>query len=181
MTTKFTFLEKQLIRSSLATKTDGEIAALLERPIEEIEEVINEITGGKAAERSEKIAFERKVQYEAARLKTDAAEKAKQDKEAARLKREKLAEERRNKKLQEQLKKEQRNKEKQARLNMEEKMVAARNARDRRDRFKTRDLQLDKLISVRIDHKTIVLVKPGANIEKIKAQYKRELTPQSFN
>jgi len=49
--TEFSFLEIQFIRSSLVTKTDGEIAELLERPLAEIREKITELTGTDAPNR----------------------------------------------------------------------------------------------------------------------------------
>lgn len=51
MTTPFSTQELQLVRGSLSSKTDEEIAQILERPIEEIVEAINDITHGQATER----------------------------------------------------------------------------------------------------------------------------------
>ena len=59
MTNPFSTLEIQLIRSSLSTKSDDEIAELLERPVEEIIEMINELTSGGAAERSNTVIEEK--------------------------------------------------------------------------------------------------------------------------
>jgi len=56
MTNPFSSLEIQLIRASLANKSDEEIAELLERPVEEIVEKINELTSGGAADRSNEVA-----------------------------------------------------------------------------------------------------------------------------
>lgn len=52
MTNPFTNLEIQLIRSKLDTHSDGELAAILERSIEEINEFIDMMTVGGAAARS---------------------------------------------------------------------------------------------------------------------------------
>ena len=51
MTTPFSIQELQLVRGSLSSKTDEEIAQILERPIEDIIEVIDGITHGQATER----------------------------------------------------------------------------------------------------------------------------------
>jgi hypothetical protein len=52
MTEEFSKIEIQLIRSSLATKTDLEIAELLEKPVEDVQALINELTGGAAEDRA---------------------------------------------------------------------------------------------------------------------------------
>lgn len=65
MTNDFSSLEIQLIRSSLTTKSDEEIAELLERPVEEVHEKINELTSGGAAERSlQVVELKQKVEQE---------------------------------------------------------------------------------------------------------------------
>lgn len=50
-----TALERQLLSSSLTTKTDQELAEMMERPVEEIIAIINEMTGGQAHERQEDV------------------------------------------------------------------------------------------------------------------------------
>lgn len=67
MTNEFSTLEIQLIRSSLATKSDDEIAEVLERHVDDVREKINELTGGGADQRSKFIA-EFKVQQEQEKL-----------------------------------------------------------------------------------------------------------------
>jgi hypothetical protein len=52
MTNPFTNLEIQLIRAKLDTHSDGELAAILERPIEEVHEFIDMMTVGGADARS---------------------------------------------------------------------------------------------------------------------------------
>lgn len=48
----FSSLELQLIKSALMTKSDQEIADLLERPVEEVIEIINQLTDGNASQRT---------------------------------------------------------------------------------------------------------------------------------
>lgn len=55
MTNPFSNIEAQLVRSSLATKTDQELSELLERPIEEVTAFIDQITGGGAEARGVRI------------------------------------------------------------------------------------------------------------------------------
>lgn len=67
MTNEFSTLEIQLIRSSLATKSDDEIAEVLERHVDDVREKINELTDGGADQRSKFIA-EFKVQQKQEKL-----------------------------------------------------------------------------------------------------------------
>lgn len=69
MANEFSTLEIQLIRSSFTTKSDEDIAELLERSVEEITEKINELTSGGAADRSRAVAME-KIKMEEERLAT---------------------------------------------------------------------------------------------------------------
>jgi hypothetical protein len=55
MTPEFTNIEIQLIRASLATKTDADIAEILERPVERVRDFINQITEGGAEARELRI------------------------------------------------------------------------------------------------------------------------------
>jgi hypothetical protein len=50
-TASFSPLEIQLVRASLSTRTTGEICELLERSVEDVTELINDITDGKAEDR----------------------------------------------------------------------------------------------------------------------------------
>lgn len=61
MTNPFSNIEAQLVRSSLATKTDQELAELLERPEQEVIEFIDQITGGGAAARGIRITDAREA------------------------------------------------------------------------------------------------------------------------
>src|SRR5690606_39001890 len=77
-------LELQLIRSSLATKTDDELAELLERSVMEVRAKIDEITGGGAMVRNARVKEVQELVLQEKRMKQD---KLKQ-KESARKKRE---------------------------------------------------------------------------------------------
>lgn len=59
--TLFSNIEIQMIRASLATKTNEELAELLERPLKEVIECIDQITGGGAEAREERIIDARKA------------------------------------------------------------------------------------------------------------------------
>lgn len=77
MTNPFSNIEAQLVRSSLATKTDSELAELLERPEQEVREFIDQITGGGAEARSIRIqdARDAVTRMEAERRKSKKARK----------------------------------------------------------------------------------------------------------
>lgn len=63
------------------------------------------------------------------------------------------------------------------RLNAPEPSYSAGGRSSTRDKvFKTRALNLDQLVKVRIDHKTEVYVKPGYDLEALKAKYKPKPT-----
>jgi hypothetical protein len=149
---KFTSLETQLVRASLTTKSDGELAALLEKPIEDVVELIDQLTGGQAAARSEQIQKQKEAEHQ---------------KRSMQNARKELIQER-------QAKNEKKQKEKLALANHLEKRKKELGRLEANRRFETKEVDLAKLISVRIDHKTHVFVKPGTNIEKIKKQYHRK-------
>lgn len=163
---EFTFLEIQLIRSSLNNKSDGEIAALLERSIEEVHEKINEITGGGAEARCNRIQELQQIIYRKQQEENDKKNK----KEEARRKKQRELQERHKLKTEQQLKND---KERSLRLQNEAQHQKKKREWESRRTYKTRELHLDQLQSVRIDNKTIVLVKPGTDINKIKRQYYR--------
>ena len=54
MTNPFSTLEIQFIRASLSTKTNDEIAAFLERPVEDVNDKINWLRGDTVVEKPEK-------------------------------------------------------------------------------------------------------------------------------
>lgn len=167
----FNFLEKQLIKASLADKTDAEIALLLERNIEEVHQHIDVITGGQALTRSEAIQKQREEQEQQIRDRKKQKDLAQLQKEARR----RHADEK--KKLNDELKqkKQLQHKEKAQKGRAIEATIMERRRRENRQRLPTRELHLDQLQSVRIDEKTYVFVKPGTNVEAIRKQYSRNL------
>jgi hypothetical protein len=171
MTHQFSFLETTLIRSSLDSKTDAEIALLLERDIEEISIEIDRITGGQAEKRSfdiQKIreeAFQKQREISEQKL---AIQKEKEDRQRRIQEKKKLSAEFK-------AKKEKEYRERATRMSREEHRQKNRREKDSRQKFKTRELNMSELQSVKIDDKTFVFVKPGTDIEKIKKQYTRNL------
>ena len=150
----FSKIEKQLVKAALDTKTDEQLAFILERPVEEVTEYINSITDGQAAERNKAVLVRQK---EIVHL----------SKEKKKVIREILKEEatsKRNRKKQEEIK----------RRNREEALAVARQRRKEEGVVKSRNINFSELQSVRLDAKTHVLVKPGTDIEWIKKIYKRK-------
>ncbi len=198
---EFTTLEIQLIKSSLTTKSDGEIAAILERPIEEVHGEINRITAGQAEARSNAIQsrreeiFSRKQQQERQVQELAAAKKQAREEAISRQlqksrerqeriqRRETVLRERAEKKKlaeEKKSKSEKEYRERSSRIHNEHLRQAQRSQRESRRVFKTRDLELDKMISVRIDRKTLVFVKPGTDIEKVKKFYQKKVLATSL-
>lgn len=149
---QFTSLEKQLVRASLQTKSDGEIAALIEKPIEDVIVLIDMITGGQAAARSEKIQAIKEEEYKAAQQK-NARKELLQERKARTEKR--------------------MNEQKKLANHLEKRKKEVEQLHSQR-KYKTREVNMDELVSVKIDHKTYVFVKPGTDIKKIKEQYTRK-------
>lgn len=147
----FSSLEIQLIKSSLDTRTNEELAELLDRPLQEIIDKINEITGGSAEERS------RDVDIYKAELSKIVIQKGRRNIDLAKKDRE-----------------ERRRREKREIANKNESMRVASLKRQDRQRYETREVDLSALHGIRIDSKTYVFVKPGTDEEKIKKQYTRE-------
>lgn len=161
----FSPLEIQLVRSSLATKTDQEIADLVERTIEEVQLLINEITNGNGEERSRDVA---KYQEERKQEKKKKSTKVKVP----------------SQKIQMAEKAKARLKERQDAENNWEKQRAITRGREDRRTYKTREIDMTKMISVRMDKRTCVLVERQATkeatdelIEQARVQY--ELTKRN--
>lgn len=66
MPASFSIEELQVIRASLAKRTNEEIAEVLERPVADVIEAINDITGGQADERNSDILQQREEAASAA-------------------------------------------------------------------------------------------------------------------
>jgi len=158
MNTQFSPLEVQLIRSSLSTKTDMEIAEVLERPVEEVRAKINEITGGAADERESDV---KKYQEEKAQARIKKAKPAKAPKIIR--------------------KKEAPVKKPEKQVDVEkvwEQQKAQARMREARLTFQTKPVDLTGMISVRIDHRTTIFVKPGTDIEQAKHNYQLQRLKQ---
>jgi hypothetical protein len=151
-TGSFSMLDIAFIRSSLLTKTDEEIASLLEMPVETVRMKIQELAGEASDNRTRSIEDQR-----------EATQKQQQAKEREKIRKAELdrIEQRR----------EQKRIEKERRLTIEDARRAHRQRDERSKVFKTRKIDFSELISVRLDHKTIVLVKPGTDIEQVKWNY----------
>jgi len=136
----FSPLEIQLVRSSLATKTDQEIADLVETSVANVRELINEITGGNSDERYRDVekyqeeCRQEKKKKKPVTVKVPTDKQQLVDKTKARLKERKDAE------------------------NKWEKQRAINKGREHRRTYKTLEIDMTKMISVRMDKRTCVLV-----------------------
>lgn len=150
----FSYLDIQIIKASLGRKTDEQLAFITERPVEDVRAFIDEITGGESAQRNaDAIAYQQ--------------ERAAESKQRKKLVKEIIKEEVESKRAR-------KARERQERLNMEERRRVEASRREDVRTYKTREVNLSELQSVRIDHKTIVFVKPGSDIDWIKKLYKRK-------
>jgi hypothetical protein len=161
--TPFSSIEVQLIKASLLSRSDGEIAVLLERPIEEIHSEINRITGGQAEARSVQVQAEREEIRLKQMTRQSARDKQLRDREQSR----KLKEDRKRKE-----EKERSDRSQQLKYEHERKKKRESEVR----KYVTREVDLSTMQSVRVDRKTIVFVKPGADVKKIVAMYRNKLS-----
>jgi len=174
MTNQFSSLEIQLIRSSLASRTDDEIAQLLEKPVEDVVAKINEITGGGAAERNNRILYVKAILQNQQQQKIEERKR----KEAGRLKRQKASQERAS------IKKQRQNREQAQRDTIEFQMHQhhkKRRERESRQTYQTKEVDWTKMKSVRVSRSTLVLVpKEMTEEEAIEQYYKnREASKRS--
>ena len=149
-------MELQLIRSSLATKTDEELAELLERPVEEVRDKINELTDGAGDERSRDVSIWKQEQ---AKEKQKRSRKKEPNPDA-------IARETRiqNKK-----------KEQKKAHDQWEKQTTANKFRDDRRHYKTLPVDLKQMISVKLDDKTYAFIKPQKTKELTDALIKQTI------
>jgi uncharacterized protein (DUF39 family) len=160
MENQLTSLDIQYLRASLNTKSDGELAATLEVSIETVRAKINEITGGKADERSLRIQKLNEELFKLDQLQENRKRTKKLKSENTRRKRERR-----------ELKKESM----VSSLKIQQQIMMNRKIRSETGTKKTRVIDYSKLISVRIDHRTHMLVHPGTNIEKFRKMYLEKL------
>lgn len=144
-------VDLQTIRALLSTKTSQEISDIIEYPVEVVEAVISDM-GISEDERNEQLnkiieartlAIEKKKKVPS-KVMLQKAEMKKLEKERAEEKKRIVSEEARRHQVR---------------------------TRDERKKFKTREINFSELISVKINSKTTILVKPGTDIAKIKKQY----------
>jgi hypothetical protein len=154
-------VELQLVKSSLTTKTDDEIAELLDRPVHEVVEIINTVTDGKADERTRDVLLYKKELENKNRKKISKSAADKKEREYQRSK--KLERER-------------------ERAEAERQWHAQRESfrkRESRSVFKTRKLDLENCISVKLDDKTYALVERQKTEKETQAVI--EMTKFNYN
>lgn len=159
MSYQFSSLDIQFIRSSLMTKTDEQLAELLEAPVAAIREKINELYSN-GADYRQQMVLARNADIERKRQLKAAEEERKQ--------------ERRRGREEERIRIDKEKRDRFSRDTMAEKRRRELSMREDRRVFATRKQNLDKKISVRIDSKTHIFVDPGADIEAIKKLYVRK-------
>lgn len=138
MTNQLTSLEIQLIRSSLATKTNEEIAEILELPVEKVIAVIDELTNGEAEARlidvqnykNEQELKKKKV----GRPRSKMVEKGNDDDDIKRIKRPAKIYE------------------------MEQERKKQKDAWEARQKLQTRVIDWGNMKSVRVDSKTVIFI-----------------------
>jgi hypothetical protein len=141
MASDFSITERRLIQSLMRRKPDSYIAQILDRAEKEIAYFIEVITGGEIVSCSQKL---RSQSAEDLRIKQI---------------------EERQRRL------------KKANLELEDRQrsVVTRSRggslTKEHKKFKTIDLDLKERIAVRIDHKTVVYVRPGTDIEAVRKKY----------
>lgn len=150
----FSPLEIQLVRSSLASKTDEEIAEILERPIDLVHVVINQITGGVAVERNQRVLDVKKI------IKAEYEKKiqARVDKEAGRRRREEKSRERNQVKSVEQERADKEQRERNTSEKMNHIRKREKTAWEDRKSYKTKVIDWSKMKSVRVSKSTLILV-----------------------
>lgn len=186
MPDQLTTLDIQFIKASLSTRTDQEIAVVLELPVESVRTVINDLTEGRAQQRdadiekarmekelaTEKIKKTRLAQMqEQARIRREQKERDRAEKNA-----ERLASQKRTKTdLAAKEKAERRKREKQAVINRNEAHRVQSRRREEQRRYPTRVIDWSRHRSYRIDEKTTIFLPVDMNDrqrEKYILQYK---------
>jgi acylphosphatase len=165
----FTNLEIQLVRSKLDTHSDGELAAILERPIEEVHQFIDMLSGGGADARSELVQAQKEKQFKETQLKKHKSVKSSEAREE-RIKKFKVQEEFKNKRAQVNKK----------RIEAEAAWLANKKANANSPinrKFKTRDTDYSSMKSVKVGKGTWVFVDKSISdrdaIEQYRSHYDR--------
>jgi hypothetical protein len=152
MIAPFSPLEIQLVRASLSTKSTEEISILLERSSDEVTELINDITNGKAEDRERDVR-----KYILEQLMVKQSKKSKPDTTLVNISEKKrkeraVDESRKNKRL-------------EAERAWETQRLGYRKREDQR-KYKTRIVDQSKLITVKLDDKTWAQVEIQETKEK---------------
>lgn len=159
--THFSTLEIQLILSCVATKTDEEIAELLEVAVEAITEKIREMTGEDPGERKKGIEHERLTQaQEASRKRHVAAETKARTKRPKDLEEEWLA-------AKQELRRRDHARSEQKEL---KRKSDVRRWEERRS-FKTKKVDYTEMKTIRVDDRTMIVIPKSANTTEAIALY----------
>jgi|GEM_PF-5792147 len=140
----FSPIEIQLIKSSLDTKTDQELADLLDRSVEEVVQIINDLTNGAASDRSRDV--EKYKQEELARKKAKRS-----GRQARTVKRDTELEAKQAKRAKDQV----------IGRAKTEALTSASRTREESRTYKTRQVDYSQMQLLRIDDKTQIYVKKG--------------------
>lgn len=142
-------LETQLIRSSLLTKTDEEIALILYRPVEEVSAKIIELYGGAREERLQIVQANKMAQIAKFR-KPAAAKKVKnQDSELDRKIKKRAADQ----------------------IAMERRRLAENKKREEKRTCKTKAVDWSTMRSVKVNNKIWIIIPKDANAREEIAKY----------
>ncbi len=149
MENSLSHIQKLFISNMLSTHTAHEMAVILDKPIQVVRGVINELTG---------IHPKRKIKEQILREK---AEKKQVKKHNVKLRR----------------RADRANEEDQAIKVARELATLRRNKRLQEQSFQTRKVDYTKYVSVRIDHRTVIQVPAGTDIGKAKDLYLKTHKP----
>lgn len=149
MVSEFNDIERVLISQNLVRLTDDQIAELINKPVDAVTQYINTITGGGTIKVSKSQKKQLRIKKKVQRVKKDPAKQhlAKVNKELAK---------------------------KVTRItatSIEQDLRAARKIREARQSFKTKEVDYSQMISVRINSKTSILIKPDQDPEEARKNY----------
>ncbi|HTD95132.1 MAG TPA: hypothetical protein VK644_15005 [Chitinophagaceae bacterium] len=179
MLSPFSPLELQFLRSSLSTRTDEELADLMERPLQDITDIINELTAGEADSRTADVrsAREEKEKRRLEKLQALAKERADRKEERLQHKREqrppKAAKVKAAKPIKPKKEKvnrdpgglkarqAERDRERQKSRNLDERRQAEKRQSESRGKLRTRVVDYSQMRSVKVDNGTYIYVKKG--------------------
>lgn len=149
MVNEFNDIERVLISQNLVRLTDEQIADIIGKPVDAVRQYINNITGGGTIRISKSQKKQKREKINVPKVKNSPAKKhlVKVNKELA---------------------------ERQTRISptqIREKLKADRKMQLEKETFKTQQVDYTKMISVRIDHRTTIYIKPGQDPEEARKRY----------